>query len=70
MAILYLKTDNICVPIFAHFLNNLIAETIRLVDVNEVLFTNGNVIFAVSAFAVISAIILFVSILKELNNVK
>lgn len=70
MAILYLKTENICVPILAHFLNNLFAETIRLVDVNEVLFTDGNVMVIVSLLAIISAFILFVSIFNELNNIK
>lgn len=67
MAILYLKTDNICVPILAHFLNNLFAEVIRIVDVNELLFTNGDVILIISILAVISAIVLFISIFKELK---
>lgn len=70
MAILYLKTDNICVPILAHFLNNLFAEIIRLVDVNEMLFNNASVVMIVSLLSVISAIILFVLIFKELNNLK
>lgn len=70
MAILYLKTENICVPILAHFLNNLFAEIIRLVDVNEVLFTDANVMMIVSALAIISAVILFISIFTELNNIK
>ena len=70
MAILYLKTENICVPILAHFLNNLFAETIRLADVNELLFSDANVMMIVSALAIISAIILFFSIFNELNNLK
>lgn len=70
MAVLYLKTENICVPILAHFLNNLFAEIIRLVDVNEVLFTDANVMMIVSALAIISAVILFISIFTELNNIK
>jgi membrane protease YdiL (CAAX protease family) len=70
MAILYLKTENICVPILAHFLNNLFAEIIRLVDVNELLFTDANVVMIVSALAIISAVILFISIFTELNNIK
>ena len=67
MAILYLKTDNICVPILAHFLNNLFAEIIRLVDVHEVLFSNPDVMLVIGVLAVISAIILFISIFKELK---
>lgn len=70
MAVLYLKTENICVPILAHFLNNLFAEIIRLIDVGEVLFSNDNVMVFVSLLAVISAFILFVSIFNELNNIK
>lgn len=70
MSILYIKSDNICVPIFAHFLNNLVAEIIVLVDVNEVLFTNTSVMFGVSILALISAIILFIGIYMQLNNIK
>lgn len=67
MAIIYLKTDNICVPILAHFLNNLFAEIIRLVDVHEVLFNSPDVMLVIGVLAVISAIILFISIFKELK---
>ena len=70
MAILYIKTENICVPIFAHFLNNLFAEIIRLVDVNNILFTNNLVMGIVSVLAAISAILLIVTIINELNKVK
>jgi len=70
MAILYLKTENICVPIIAHFLNNLFAEIIKLADFNNLLFTNNLVMGIVSVLAVISAIILFISIVKELNKIK
>ncbi|WP_407377136.1 CPBP family intramembrane glutamic endopeptidase [Methanobrevibacter sp.] len=70
MAILYLKSNNIVVPILAHFLNNFLAEVIRIVDVDKILFTNMGVVSAVSLFAVISAIILIFLIFKELNNIK
>lgn len=70
MAILYLKTENICVPIVAHFLNNLFAELIRIADYNNLLFTNGVVMSVVTILAIISAIILLKSITKELNNLK
>lgn len=70
MAILYLKTDNVFVPIFAHFLNNLLAEIIVILDVNKILFTNSSVVMTVSVLAVISAILLTVSIIKELNSIK
>lgn len=70
MAILYLKTDNICVPILAHFLNNLFAEIIRFSDFNNLLFTNVYVMAIVSIIAIVSAIIIFGSILKEWNKIK
>ncbi len=70
MAILYLKTENICVPIFAHFLNNLLAEIIRLVDVKELLFTNNVVMLAMGILAVLSAMFLLRFMIVELNNIK
>ena len=70
MAILYLKTENILIPIFAHFLNNLLAEIIVRADVNGLLFTNDVVIGAVSILAVISFVILVKSIIHELNSIK
>lgn len=68
MAILYLKTENICVPILAHFLNNFFAEIIRIIDVNELLFTNDSVMLIISILAIVSAIILLSSIVKELKK--
>jgi membrane protease YdiL (CAAX protease family) len=70
MSILYLKTDNILVPIFAHFLNNLMAETIVFVDSGSILFTNGVVMGFVSILAVISFIVILRVIIKELNSIK
>lgn len=70
MAILYLKSDNIMVPILAHFLNNFSAEIIRLADVNKILFTNGSAMMIVSLFALLSFIILMIFIFNELNNFK
>ena len=70
MAILYIKTDNILVPIFAHFLNNLFAQIIFYVDVDKVLFTNGLVMGIMSVLSVISFILLCRLMIKELNNVK
>ncbi|WP_405277604.1 CPBP family intramembrane glutamic endopeptidase [Methanobrevibacter sp.] len=70
MAILYLKTENICVAILAHFLNNLFAEIIRYADYNRLIFTNDIVISIVSILAIVSAIILATSIITELNRIK
>ena len=70
MAVLYLKTENIFVPIFAHFLNNLVAETIVALDVNNVMFENNLVVIAVSVLAVVSAILIMIALFKQLNNLK
>ena len=70
MAILYIRTDNIMVPIFAHFLNNLFAEAIVFLDKGNILFTNDLVMISVSLLAVVSGLVLTVSIIRELNNIK
>ena len=70
VAILYLKTDNIFVAIFAHFLNNLFAEIIVRMDYNNVLFTNNSVVVIMSILAVCSLVIILIYIIKELNTIK
>ena len=70
MAILYLKTDNIMVPIFAHFLNNLLAESIVIADTTNALFTNNIVVFIVSVLAIVSFALIMKSVFEELNNFK
>lgn len=71
ISILYLKTDNIFVPLFAHFLNNLIAEILVTADSNNVLFTDNLVMGIISVLAIVSFIVLLYSIvvqLKKLNS--
>ncbi len=71
IAILYLKTDNIFVAIFAHFFNNLFAEIIVVLDPNKILFTNNSVVLIMSILAVVSFVIILLFIignLKKLNN--
>ncbi len=71
IAILYLKTDNIFVPILAHFLNNLFAEIIVVMDPNKILFTNISVVLVMSILAIVSFVIILIFIignLKKLNN--
>lgn len=70
MGILYIKTENIFVPMFAHFLNNFLAQLIVFVDVNEMLFTNNFIIVIMSLLAVVSFVIVSLSILKEVNFIK
>ena len=69
VAILYLKTDNICVPILAHFLNNLFAEIIVVLDSGRILFTNDSVMCLVSVLAICSFVLILRFIVKELNTI-
>ena len=68
IAILYLKTDNIFVAMFAHFLNNLFAETIVVLDSNKILFTNDLVVMIMSVLAIVSFIILLITIVRQLKK--
>ena len=68
LSILYLKTNNIFVPILAHFLNNLFAETIVALDPGNILFTNNPIVLTISCLALISFAILLVSIIKEMKK--
>ncbi len=70
MAILYLKTDNIFVPVFAHFLNNLIAESISHIDYSNILFTDPLAVGIMSVLAIISFILILISIKNEWANIK
>lgn len=65
VAILYLKTENIFVPILAHFLNNLFAEIIVRMDYSNILFTNNSVILIISILAIVSLVLISFSIIKE-----
>ena len=69
VAILYLKTDNIFVPMLAHFLNNLFAEILVALDTNNVLFTNNHVVAIMSVLAIVSFVLILISIVKELNTI-
>ena len=68
IAILYLKTDNIFVVIFAHFLNNLFAEIIVVMDPNKILFTNSWVMMIMSILAVVSFVIILIFIIGQLKK--
>ena len=70
ISILYLKTDNIFVPILAHFLNNLLAELIVLIDVNKIIFNDSIVVMGMSILAIVSFVLILRFIVKELNTIK
>ena len=67
MTILYLKTENIFVPMLAHFLNNLFAEIIFALDFNNLIFNDWNVMLVISILAIISFFIIISFIFKEWN---
>ena len=69
MALLYLKTDNILVPILAHFINNLLSEAIYHLDYSNLLFTNGIVMAVISGLAIVSFIVLFRFMKSNLKNI-
>ncbi len=70
MCILYLKTNNILVPIFAHFLNNFLAEIIFTLDASKAMFRNDLVVGCVSVLAIVSLFLIIRYISKQLNSIK
>lgn len=70
MCILFIRSGNILVPIFAHFLNNLFAEIIAAVDYNDLIFSNTLIIIIFSILAIISAYFLITSFISEFKNLK
>lgn len=65
MCILYLKTENILVCIFAHFLNNLLAEILYHLDYGKLIFTNSIFIVLFSILAIVSFYLIVISIRQE-----
>lgn len=65
MAIIYLKSNNILLAIFAHFLNNLISESIYYLDVGNFIFTNPIVIVVFTILAIVSLYLLITSFKEE-----
>lgn len=65
MCIIYLKTRNILTCIFAHFLNNLLAEFLYYADYGNLIFTNDVFIFVFSILAIVSLYLIVISIRQE-----
>ena len=65
MAVLYIKSENILVPIFAHFLNNLISFVLGLSGMEFLLYDNIILIAIVMILAVAFNAYLFKSIIAE-----
>ncbi|WP_276955925.1 CPBP family intramembrane glutamic endopeptidase [Methanobrevibacter woesei] len=69
MAILYLKSNNIILPIVAHGFNNLCAEILYYFDPNELLFSENLLIIIFSIVGIVSAYLIFISIREELKRI-
>ena len=65
MCIIFLKTENILTCIFAHFLNNLLAEFLYYLDYGNLIFTNEIFIFVFSVLAIVSLYLIVISIRQE-----
>ena len=65
VSILYLKTDNIFVPMFVHFLNNLFAEIMIIIDADNILLTNNIAITIILVLAIFSLIIILFGIYQQ-----
>lgn len=69
MCILYLKTDNILINIFAHGLNNFIICILTYIDPNDLMFTSPW-IYPVAIISIISAILLIKYLVDEFKFLK
>lgn len=69
MAIMYIKSQNILLPIFAHFLNNLIAEILYYGDPNDLIFTNPLIIVGFSILALLSLYLIIISLKSEWKKI-
>lgn len=65
MSILYIKSDNIFIPIFAHFLNNLISFLFIYCGFYGLIIWSTNLVLVISLIALIFGIILFRGIILE-----
>lgn len=65
VSILYVKSKNILVPIFAHFLNNLISFLLALSGIESLVQENLIVIFLIIVLAIASNYVLFKAIFEE-----
>lgn len=70
MVLLYLKTENIFIPITAHFLNNLLAEIIVFIDKSNIIFNNASVRDIIAIVGFYSLMIIVYWIVKQLNSIK
>jgi CAAX amino terminal protease family. len=65
MCILYIKTDNILVPVAAHIMNNFFAEALFYLDKDAILFNNDLIMITITVLAIISLYLILNSLKIE-----
>lgn len=65
VSILYIKSRNILVPVFAHFLNNLISFLLALSGIEHFIHGNLIVILLIIVLAISSNLVLFKAVFEE-----
>ena len=65
MCILYIKTDNILVPVAAHIMNNFFAEALFYLDKDAILFSNDLIMITITVLAIISLYLILNSLKIE-----
>lgn len=67
MCVLYLKTDNIFVPMTVHFLNNLLICIMEYFNMESVLFGTPNA-FIMLVLSTVSAVLIIIYLVKETSK--
>ena len=65
MCILYIKTNNILIPILAHIMNNFFAEALYYLDSGGILFNNDLVMITITILAIVSLYLILNSLKIE-----
>ncbi len=65
MCILYIKTNNILIPISAHIMNNFFAEALYYLDSGGILFNNDIVMIIITILAIVSLYLILNSLIIE-----
>ncbi len=65
MCILYIKTDNILIPISAHIMNNFFAEALYYLDSGGILFNNDLIMITITVLAIMSLYLILNSLKIE-----
>ncbi|MBE6499157.1 MAG: CPBP family intramembrane metalloprotease [Methanobrevibacter thaueri] len=69
MCILYLKTDNILIPMFIHFLNNILATIFEITQIDLIL-SQIPLIIPFTIISVVGAVFLIIYIIREVKKLK